>query len=156
MSEYRDSLTQFLWRLICSLSPKLPQLFPFLHSCGLAAFCTFVAILLAYKGVLGSNGECGKQSRPKLISSNLVTLENRVLSACGNSKVSEKNSDWSDVHSTGHCDRPGMGHTVPFQPQVPHGVGRLLFIRKVRECTKRRCKYQDTTTNATINHTTLF
>lgn len=76
--------------------------------------------------------------------------------------VSEKNSDWPDLHSnlcvisTGHCDRPGTGHMVPFQPEAPHGVGRLLFIKKVRECTKRRCKYQDTTTRGTINHTTLF
>ena len=42
---------------------------------------------LAYKGVLGSKGECGKQSRPKLVSSNLVTLENKVLSACRNKSV---------------------------------------------------------------------
>ena len=42
---------------------------------------------LAYKGVLGSKGEYEKQSIPKLISSNLVTLENRVLSACRNNSV---------------------------------------------------------------------
>ena len=63
-------------------------------------------------------------------------MEKRVLSASRNKKMSKKNSDWPDLHSnlyiigTGHYDRPGMGHMGPFQSQVPHGVGRVLSIKK--------------------------
>lgn len=44
---------------------------------------------LAYKGVLDKRG-VWKTKHTKLISSNLVTLENRVLSACRNNSVCQK------------------------------------------------------------------